>query len=39
MPAFMDTDEKYPMEGYMGQPEFELYERESYNVANDKDLP
>jgi hypothetical protein len=39
MPAMLEADDKYPMQGYTGQPEFELYERESYNVANDKDLP
>lgn len=34
-----NNNEAFPMAGYTGQPEFELYERESYNVSNDKDLP
>jgi hypothetical protein len=35
----IEADERYPMENFKGQPEFDLFERDTYTVENDDDLP
>ena len=37
--AFFDYDEIAPMQSYDGAPEQELFNRESYNVDDDSELP
>ncbi len=36
---YFDFDELYPMQNYTGQPEFELFNRDSYNVNDTSELP
>jgi len=36
---FERTDDYYPMQNYKGQPEFEMFNRMNFNVADQKDLP
>jgi hypothetical protein len=36
---FFDNDDAYPMAGFKGQPEFELFDRKNYNVNHDRELP
>lgn len=36
---YFDNDEMYPMQNYHGQPEFEMFNRESFNVADTNELP
>lgn len=36
---YLDNDEAYPMSTYEGQPEFELFNRDNFNVSRDEDLP
>lgn len=38
--AYLEKNEDlYPMQNYKGQPEFEMYNRENYNVQTQDDLP
>lgn len=36
---FLDNADAYPMAGFKGQPEFELFDRKNYNVNHDRELP
>ena len=36
---FLVTDELYPLQHYVGSPEFAILERDKYNVEKDEDLP
>lgn len=36
---FFEKDEEYPMASYDGTPEFELFNRDAYNVDNEQELP
>ena len=34
---FFDNADAYPMAGFKGQPEFELFDRKNYNVNHDRE--
>lgn len=36
---YFDQDELYPMQNFTGQPEFELFNRDNYNVNDFSELP
>jgi len=36
---YFDQDELYPMQNFKGQPEFELFNRNNYNVSDFSELP